>query len=187
MRKPVAIFAVLLKSNYPNENFILHKEAIRGLLKSDENLECTEFGAPGVSALFAFIIKKARLGPLQNKELFTVPLAFVFLHEKTRKCFFARPFDRNPLNTQGTTDSLLLVIHKLHRYFAVHIVFDWLDSRVTQVYLMHGLLSLKPVRHFVNITLLQILVVLKALIVLIVYRTRVTDFSELPVKNILLR
>ena len=114
-------------------------------------------------------------------------MALVFLHEKSRESFFARPFDRDPLNAQGAADSLLLILDKLHRHLAVHIVLDRLDCRVPQVDLMHGLLRLKPVGYFEDISLLQILVVLKALVVLIVYRTRVTDFSELPVKNILLR
>ena len=114
-------------------------------------------------------------------------MTFVFLHEKSCESFFARPFDRDPLNAQGVARSLLLVLNKLHRHLAVHIILDRLDCRVTQVDLMHRLLRLKPVCYFEDITLLQILVVLKALIVLIVYRTRATDFSELPLKNILLR
>ena len=57
--KPVTVFAVLLERDDSDKNLVLHEEAVRGLLEGYEDLECAEFGAPGVSALAALVIEEA--------------------------------------------------------------------------------------------------------------------------------
>ena len=136
-------------------------------------------------ALATLVVEETRLGTLKNKKLFAVPAVLIFLTEKPGESLLTSPLDGNPFRVLLAHAEALFL--ELMRNFAIYIVLYRLNRCVLQVDFLHWRRCLKPVRDLKYVALLQILVIFVALIFLEVNRGRRAYFSELPLKDILLR
>ena len=104
VRELLAVFAIQLVRDNPNENFILHEHAVLVLLEGDVELKGAVVGGPGVVALVAPKLEVPFLQALDDKELLVVPVVVVFLKEAS-KGSLVRPLYTDPL------EGLLLLLH----------------------------------------------------------------------------
>lgn len=104
VRELFAVFAIELVRNNPNENFILHEDAVLVLLESDVELKGAVVGGPGMVALVAPKLEVPLLQALHNKELLVVPVVLVFFKEAGEGSL-VRPLNADPL------ERLLLLLH----------------------------------------------------------------------------
>jgi len=146
-----AVFAVKLVSNNPNKNLVFHKNSVFVFLEGDIKLKSSVVGGPGVVALVALKLKKALLQPLHDKEVFVIP-SLAVLREKSGEGLLVRPLDANPLEALVLAE---LSGHELvlNRQFAINVVLDLFDGRVS---LVVGLSQrdLEPISNFEDVSVL---------------------------------
>ena len=104
VRELFAVFTIELVRDNPNENFILHQNAVFVLFESDVELKGTVVGGPGMVALVAPKLEVPLLEALDDKELLVVPVVVVFLKEASEGSL-VRPLYTDPL------EGLLLLLH----------------------------------------------------------------------------
>lgn len=104
VRELFAVFTIELVRDNPNENFILHQNAVFVLFESDVELKGAVVGGPGMVALVAPKLEVPLLETLDDKELLVVPVVVVFLKEASEGSL-VRPLYTDPL------EGLLLLLH----------------------------------------------------------------------------
>ena len=119
-------------------------------------------GRPGVVALVALKLKKAFLESLDNEEVFVIPLLRV-LSEESCEGLLVRPLDANPLEALVLAE---LSCHQLvlDRQFAIHVVLDLLNGRVSLMISLSQW-NLEPIGDFEDVSVLKVFIVLVLLIV----------------------